>query len=116
MSKSRALRHEECTLIKALLENQDIGDFSAEALDRARVVDMKDGGMGSIRFEPSRPAQYGRTLAEAQYTDVDGVLVSIALNANKEGRFFELDIWKVDFSPLKRFPNPNDLVFRKFES
>jgi hypothetical protein len=77
---------------------------------------MQDGGMGSIRFEPSRPAQYGRTLAEAQYTDIDGVLVSIALNADKEGCFYELDIWKVDFSPLKRFPDPNDLVFRTFGS
>ncbi len=49
------------------------------------------------------------TLVEAQYLDSDGVLVSIAVNADKQGQLFELDLWKVDFSPLKRYPKPSDV-------
>ena len=27
------------------------------------------------------------------------------------GELFELDFWKVDFSPLRRYPQPQDLRF-----
>jgi hypothetical protein len=30
------------------------------------------------------------------------MLVSVALNVDQRGELFELDLWKVDFSPLKR--------------
>jgi hypothetical protein len=103
----RPLRPEEAALIRALLA----GVYPAEALEGAlrdsRVADMQDGGMGSIRFLGS--SSFGMALVEAQYLDSDGVLVSIAVNANKQGQLFELDFWRVDFSPLKRYPNPSDV-------
>jgi hypothetical protein len=103
----RPLRPEEVALIRALLA----GVYPAEALEGAlkdsRVADMQDGGMGSIRFLGSGPI--GMALAEAQYLDSDGVLVSIAVNGDKQGQLFELDFWKVDFSPLKRYPSPSDV-------
>jgi hypothetical protein len=103
----RRLRPEEAALIRALLA----GVYPAEALESAlrdsRVADVQDGGMGSVRFLGSGP--FGTALVEAQYLDSDGVLVSIAVNADKQGQLFELDFWKVDFSPLKRYPNPSDV-------
>ena len=31
-------------------------------------------------------------------------------NLDKDGRLLEVDFWKVDFSPLRRYPKPTDLV------
>jgi hypothetical protein len=50
-----------------------------------------------------------RVIAEAEYVDDDGVSVSIELNVDEKEELFELDFWKVDFSPLRRYPNPEDL-------
>jgi uncharacterized lipoprotein NlpE involved in copper resistance len=41
---------------------------------------------------------------EAEYVDCDGVPVSIVLNADQNGRLYELDMWKVDFAPLQEYP------------
>lgn len=105
----RPLRAEETSLIRTLLT----GIYPTETLERAladsRVVDMQDGKMGSIRFLGLHPKTFGRALVEAQYLDNDGVLVSITVNADKQGQLFELDFWKVDFSPLKRYPTPQDV-------
>jgi hypothetical protein len=73
------------------------------------VIDMKDGNMGSIRFVNAGHRTLGKVLAEAEYKDADGVPVSIAINADNNGDLFELDFWKVDFSALKRYPQPSDL-------
>jgi hypothetical protein len=85
----------------------------------AVVEDMRDGGMGSIRFlspGQSKPV-FGETIAEAEYTDDDGVLVMIVINVEKKGELYgelyEVDFWKVDFAPLKRYPLPSDLRLRK---
>jgi len=49
------------------------------------VADMEDGGTGSIRFVKSGRRAFGAALAEAEYTDDDGVLVSIAVNSDDRG-------------------------------
>jgi hypothetical protein len=71
---------------------------------------MQDGGMGSIRFVGSGARSFGKALVEAQYLDSDGVLVSITVNVDHQGQLFELDFWKVDFSPLIRYPKPSDVT------
>ena len=79
------------------------------------VEDMQDGGMGSIRFlspDQSKPV-FGKTIAEAEYTDDDGVLVMIVINIEEKGGLYEVDFWKVGFAPLKRYPEPTDLRLRK---
>jgi hypothetical protein len=108
MQNERELRKEEIQVIAKLVE---VGDsrFDPEFLNSARVVDMKDGGMGSIRFASHSGSKYEKTLAEAEYTDSDDVLVSISLNADQHGNLFELDFWKVNFSPLDRYPTSADL-------
>ena len=106
MSSSRALRDEECELIRFLLSS--IGAKVDKERATSRVVDMQDGQMGSIRFVEAKPP-LGKTLVEAQYRDSDGVLVSITVNADSDDRLFEIDFWKVDFSSLKQYPRPKDL-------
>ena len=82
-------------------------------LPESLVEEMQDGNMGSLRFVtleyPDR--RYGSMIVEAEFTDADGVLVSVALNLDDRGNLLELDIWKVDFSPIERYPKPEDLRF-----
>lgn len=71
------------------------------------VRDMSDGGMGSLEIEgeqgSARPS--GVTpMASLQFSDEDGVDVIVTLNSGENGKPFELDIWKTDFSPLRHIP------------
>jgi hypothetical protein len=83
-------------------------------LERCMVTDLRDGGMGSLRFvsddEPER--SFGRTIAEAEYLDADDVPVSIALSLDGQDRLYEVDFWKVNFSPLLRYPVPEQLKIK----
>jgi hypothetical protein len=67
---------------------------------------MEDGGMGSLRFfSPNKKTQnYGYELVSMQYKDIDDIPIIITINMDDSGDIYELDIWKVDFSPLKQFP------------
>jgi hypothetical protein len=107
---TRPLRKEERELICVLLSRVSASAALENTLSASCVTDMDDGGMGSIQFVQPEPRIFGKELAEAEYVDSDGVLVSIALNADSNGQLFELDFWKVDFSPLRRYPKPSDLV------
>jgi hypothetical protein len=75
------------------------------------VEDMSDGAMGSIRFlsPPGIERHFGEVIARAEYLDQDGILVSISINSDQLGEPYELDFWKVDFSPLGRYPEPSQL-------
>jgi hypothetical protein len=98
MNAGRTLRPEESVLLRFLSASLYPPE-ALEALGDARVTDMQDGGMGSIRFLGSGARALAATLAEAEYKDSDGVPVSIAVHADKEGQLFELDFWSVDFLP-----------------
>jgi hypothetical protein len=99
----RKLTQAERALILALLPSAMPG------LDDARVVEMQDGGMGSLRFVNMANRLRCRSIVEAEYLDDDGVLVSIELSVDESNDLFEVDFWKVDFSPLRRYPRPEDL-------
>ena len=70
---------------------------------------MNDGGMGSIRFDGVDNRKLGKTLIELKYVDDDGIDVSIAVNLDDNGKLYELDFWKVDFSPLRSYPRPEQV-------
>jgi hypothetical protein len=108
--RERHLRPEEIELIRALLSRVSSGQELEKSLSHSTVSDMADGGMGSIRFVASPPQAMGKQLVEAGYVDSDGVLISIALNIDTQGRLYELDFWKVDFAPLKQYPRPENLT------
>jgi hypothetical protein len=79
---------------------------------------MSDGGMGSIQFvnSGSGKRRFGREVAAADYIDEDGIPVDITVNLDQEGDLFEIDFWKVNFSPLVRYPAPRDLKLREVDS
>lgn len=100
----RLLRMEEYRFVLALLGHVRGSAQLRHQLECARVRDMDDGGMGSLEFAGDEPRSLGSCLVEAEYVDSDGVLVGIGLNADKRGQLYELDIWKLDFAPLRAFP------------
>jgi len=111
MSAWRKLRKEEVDLITAMARHSSKSNEVLRSLSDRLVEDMKDGGMGSLRFKDAdnRERRFGKKIAEAEFTDEDGIPVSAVLNLDDNGELFELDIWKVDFSALKRYPRPEEL-------
>lgn len=105
----RLLEVEEVSLIKALLmTNSNIAEIIVPTLDTILVEDMDDGGMGSLLFiscTNDSNRKLGKTLAEAEFLDEDQVLVCVQLNLDNHNQLFELDIWKVDYSPVSRCSN-----------
>lgn len=74
------------------------------------VRPMQDGDMGSLAFAPfDHDRAFGSEAAECHFYDVDGIPVSVALNLDKEGHLFELDVWRVDFKPTARWPHEVEL-------
>lgn len=111
---ARRLRTEEREIVIALLKASPSRERLANALEAAIVDDMDDGGMGSIKFvyPDGQERKMSFELASADYSDLDGVPVSIALNIDQLGDLFELDFWKVNFSPLVRYPNVEQITVR----
>lgn len=111
MPSRRPLHPNERELVRTMLNGNPDQSALTLSLDACLVEEMQDGGMGSIRFagRNQRKRVFGNALAGAEYSDDDGVLVSIAINADDCGELYELDFWKVDFSPLRRYPTPSDL-------
>ncbi len=73
------------------------------------VVELNDGGMGSLHLLPRGVEEgtyrlFGERISECQFKDIDGVDVIASLYLDRTGRLFELDIWKVDFTPLVSRP------------
>jgi hypothetical protein len=80
-------------------------------VERVRVQEMNDGRMGSLRLsmgadEPARV--FGRRAADYEFADTDGVKVIASLILDQSGAPFELDVWKVDFTPTARLHGPTD--------
>lgn len=113
----RLLKVGEIALIKALLmTNSKLAQVIVPTLNTALVEDMDDGGMGSLRFKSwaaDSGRRLGRTVAEADFLDEDGVPVSVELNLDEHSQLFELDIWKFDYSPVSRWPDMGQVVVKR---
>lgn len=77
-------------------------------LNALRVEPMQDGGMGSLAIAPLGRS-YGSSASECHFYDSDGVVVSANLNLDKAAIPFEIDVFKIDFSPTTRWPKRTDL-------
>ena len=102
---------EETCVISFLLRaaKKDEG-FISNFFAETQCSNIDDGGMGSLRFVPlgnasSSVRKFGSEISSCHFTDEDGILVSVALYVDSSGCPFELDVWKVDFSPLIRIPD-----------
>lgn len=103
----RKLKPEEIALITWMIKDKDEGPSIIDTLHELIVEEMEDGGMGSLRVivkgEDNR--SFFRELANVDLFDVDKVPVFISIDLDANGHFFELDVFKGDFSPLKEFPS-----------
>ena len=74
------------------------------------VETMDDGGMGSLAFAPIDSARrFGGIEAGYVYVDSDGVAIDAALMVDREGRPFELDMFKADSGQTLRWPAEAEL-------
>lgn len=101
---ARHLKQEERDLLVAMLARKPTGEAIIARLSDYLVQDLGDGGMGSVRVVGSEDRRFGGQIATVDLRDVDGVPLSITVNIDNFGELFEIDIWKVDFSPLKQYP------------
>lgn len=84
------------------------------SIQSAELLPMNDGNMGSHRFQSHKENRcFGAVAAECEFTDIDGVLVSAALILDEDGDPFEIDLWKVDFTPLRRWPESSGIMARR---
>jgi hypothetical protein len=105
--RPRDLSERERQLVERLIVLGGANELH-ESLKTIKVVRMNDGGMGSLRFvntaHPSQPQRMGRSLSKLEFDDADGVKVIASLDLDESGNLFELDLWKVDFTPLIELP------------
>lgn len=83
------------------------GPHIIEKLADINVEEMSDGGMGSLKVvvDGEDRRTYSKDLAKVDLYDIDEVPIFISVNLDTDGNFFELDVFKADFSSLKRFPS-----------
>lgn len=95
-----------------MLVDTDVKAKTQARMPSILVEDMQDGGMGGIHFLATGCTErhYAKTLAQARYLDDDGVVVSIVITVDQNGELYEVDFWKVDFSPLKRYPEASEVT------
>lgn len=108
MESNRKVSKEEEKLIEFLIKTSSkiISDDWKNGL-LARQIE--DGGMGGLQLIPrginNQDRIFGEQVSEYVFKDIDGIDVIASLNLDEEGNLFELDIWKVNFEPLLKFPD-----------
>ena len=109
--EARLLTFKEQELVSFLLKEAQY----AENIDVSslKVLELDDGGMGGLYFVSDTKwrsmRRFGKSIVAKTFEDTDGMGMSIALLLDTEGKLFELDIWKYDFSPLNEIPSCRDL-------
>ncbi|WP_184542860.1 DUF6984 family protein [Mucilaginibacter sp. FT3.2] len=71
----RSLKKEEYDLIAVILKEYPNNGYLIDQLDCAMVEDMKDGGMGSLRFFNKEHRVFGKEIGGIDWIDDDGVPV-----------------------------------------
>jgi hypothetical protein len=106
----RDLSSQERAIITALLRGKPETAHFIDTLDGLAAKQMNDGGMGSLSLVPkgleNASRSFGQQLVLGEFPDSDGVPVSVAVNVDGQGQLYELDVWKVDFSPLLAWSDP----------
>jgi hypothetical protein len=105
-SSRRLLNDKEKLLLRCLLKEANVAHYDE---DNIEVIEMKDEGMGSIYFvhkeKRKEERKMDKCIIEKQLFDIDGVPILVSLNVDVDGDLFELDIWKVDFNPVIKYPS-----------
>lgn len=97
----RLLSEGELAFITEMLKYTTCNRVSLQMLKKINVVEMNDGGMGSLKFiYNNEDNSFGEVLIGVRFKDVDGVEVIASIYLDRDEKIFELDVWKTDFSPL----------------
>lgn len=113
MNETRKIRDAEKNLTLFLISQ--CGYSETEYPISEEVFEYEGGIMGSINLAGSDPDLYDGDLIQAEYSDIDGIVVVITLTRDKNNRLLDLDFWKMNFSKLIQYPSPDELtILRKF--
>ena len=109
MGSSRKPSQDERRLLECLVQKATV-KFPSNWSTNLLVKPLNDEGMGSLLLLPEgvtvdRYRLMGERVSEHQFADEDGTEVIASLNIDDEGRLYELDIWKTDFSSLISIPD-----------
>ncbi|WP_010514209.1 DUF6984 family protein [Leptospira licerasiae] len=105
MKNFRKITLDEGRLLKFLIKKSDIELYKRININKLKVQEMDDGGMGSLVFlTNNKERKMDKCIANTSFYDEDGTEVSATLNIDQYGDLYELDLWKVDFSRLKKIP------------
>jgi hypothetical protein len=111
MNVFRDLSQQEKALLVALLQSNPELVPLIRSLEDLVVEEMRDGGMGSLSLVPKglegTRRSFGKQLVLGDFTDTDGVSVSVTVNVDSKGTLYELDVWKVNFTSLLKWPDPS---------
>lgn len=113
-NSSRRLRADEKALVIKMVRGQPAENALLYSIQDIKVIEMNDGGMGSLKFvqNSSEKPRFGCQIREATFADMDGVPVSATINLDQNGQLYELDFFKADNSPLMKIPAPDDVFLR----
>lgn len=103
-NKKRTLTKQEKGLLNELIRLSEI-KITAD-WEQGLLVASVDGITNSLLLFPQGISEMGRTFgvqaSECQFQDLDGVTVIAALNLDKQGNLLELNLWKTDFSKVRK--------------
>lgn len=102
---TRRLTDEERELIVTLIGDGPDSKYLIQSLDHAIVIELGDDR--GIRFidDKHKDRKLGRQIADVGWIDLDGVPVRVWLDLDNYNNLYELELWKVDDSPLLKFPS-----------
>src|SRR5689334_14739368 len=109
----RRLTEKEERLIDFLVKHSSL-TLASNWKDTILVEPMNDGGMGSLSLYPSGVKDdtkriFGSEASNVEFKDKDGIYVLAGLFLDQNGKLFELDIFKGDYSPLIEIPEVSEM-------
>lgn len=107
--KPRALSANELELLEFMLSDKEHAHL-LNGIGSLWVTELTDGNMGSIRFASPLNERQASYLEKAEFRDVEGSNINVAINTDQTGELYEIDIWKYDFTPVIEFPGKNTFV------
>ncbi len=112
MQQNRKATQNEEKLLEFLINKSSI-NVPNNWKEKLIVKPMDDGSMGSLYLSLSVDIDikrlFGKQVSECHFIDRDGVDVIASLNVDENENLFELDIWKIDYSPLIEIPEQFDI-------
>ena len=98
----RKLNENEKKLITLLLSKSNLTFNMPNDLSNMDVVDLDDGGMGSIEFfRKESDREFGTAILNAVAYDIDDRKIMIEISIDSENFLYQLDAFTEDFLPLK---------------